>query len=73
MNVTEWFDGNTTVPGQEGVYEVSKSPFRFAYWNGIFWSVASMSEIGATWHRNHRSCIQNPEWRGLKENPNEHA
>lgn len=77
MDVTEWFDGSKTVPGQEGVYErahgIRNLVKVYSYWNGDYWGLYTSTVTGAFKAKDDESSFQNMFWRGLKERPNEHA
>lgn len=74
---TEWFDGETTQPGQPGVYERDYGKLihyrshtrRCAYWDGTTWFCNSFEKERAVSHYNGRteSINQDLSWRGFKE------
>lgn len=70
--LTDWFDGKTTVPGQPGVYE--RAPYRtampeFAFWNGNRWYVSRYTVDSAAVART-VTLFQDKDWRGLREPAN---
>jgi hypothetical protein len=76
MRKTPWFDGKSSWPVREGVYE-RRLPHQilgrasFSYWNGWAWgeSCHSAEQAEACGRMGSLSIYQSLRWRGLTEDP----
>ena len=70
--LTEWFDG-AVKPALPGVYQCRGMMIRYVdtyqYWDGKRWGYWSNTPRGAFKDRRLLSARQQPEWRGLAEDP----